>query len=128
MVTMPEVLNCSLQECYYNMDELCHAPAINVGSGHPMCDTFVFRDDRHGMPADIGHVGACHTSDCKFNGDLTCHAGSINVDRHKNHADCVTFDPRPNVEEDIEVRLSEENPTVETTRSQSFRLGPTPEA
>jgi hypothetical protein len=128
MMNMPEVKNCAVQECFYNTGEWCHAPAINVGSGHPVCDTFAFRNDRHATPADIGLVGACHMADCKFNDDLACHAGSINVDHHMGHPDCVTFDPRPDVEEDIEVQIAEETPNAQTTGSKSFRLGPTPEA
>ncbi len=122
MTNMPEVKNCSVQECFYNAAEWCHAPAINVGSGHPVCDTFIFRNEDHGMPADIGMVGACHMYDCKWNDTLSCHAPSINVDRHMGHPDCVTFDPRPDLEQNIDIQVAEEAPEVESTGSRAMRL------
>ena len=95
-----EIKNCAIQECFYNDNELCHANAITVGADHPMCDTFIKMQDWHGQPADMGHVGACHEFDCKFNETLSCSAPSINVDYHEKHADCVTFEPRPNAEKE----------------------------
>lgn len=125
---MPEVRNCAAQDCYYNRTEVCHAPAITVGSGHPVCDTFIYRSDDHGMPAANGSVGACHEGDCKFNDLLMCHAGSINVDYHLGHPDCVTYDPRQNIEETPDIELAEETAEVASTGSTSMHLGPPPEA
>lgn len=108
----PEVKNCAVKECFYNQNELCHAAAINVGSDHAMCDTFIERKGDHGIPAPTGHVGACHEDDCKFNADLSCHAGSINVDYHANHADCVTFEPVMSAESTINENLARQTENV----------------
>lgn len=108
-----EVKNCTVQECYYNAAEICHAGAIQVGSSHPACDTFITQYDQHAAPSPIARVGACHEADCKFNHELTCHSASINVDHHDSHADCVTFAPIPFVEEEIDVPMLDE--TEETT-------------
>lgn len=119
---MPQVKNCTVGECYYNLDEICHANAITIGSDHQMCDTFIADVDRHGMPADIGRVGACHQSDCKFNAELSCGAGSINVDYHQDHGDCVTFEARPSIEDEADFPLFEATSEVEETGSSARRL------
>ncbi len=37
---LPPVSKCQVEQCFYNIDQLCHAPAINVGGEmHPACDT-----------------------------------------------------------------------------------------
>jgi hypothetical protein len=118
---MPQVKNCTLGECYYNREEICHANAITIGSDHQMCDTFIADADRHGTPADIGRVGACHQSDCHFNEERSCGAGSINVDYHQEHGDCVTFEARP-TEEDADFLLFEETSEVEESGSSARRL------
>jgi len=90
---MPPVKKCEVENCYYNRNLNCHAPAINVGGEHPMCDTFLATGshiDRAGSSA----VGACHVDECKFNQSLTCHADGILVAMHNDHADCETFTPR----------------------------------
>lgn len=90
---MPEVKRCTVDECYYNQNQMCHANAIQVGSDHPECDTFIRLGD-HGNPADMGKVGACHVTQCEYNSSLSCTANGIEVGRHAEHADCVTFEPR----------------------------------
>ncbi|MHB0913395.1 MAG: DUF1540 domain-containing protein [Armatimonadota bacterium] len=90
---MPEVSRCSVRECYYNENNLCHANAIQVGSEHPVCDTFISAG-QHGAPSYIGRVGACHVSNCEYNRDLSCIADGIDVGKHSEHADCLTFEPR----------------------------------
>lgn len=124
----PEVKNCAVQECFYNQNELCHANAIMVGSGHPACDTFAkSQSGEHGVPAPTGHVGACHERDCKFNDELSCHAGAINVDRHQNHADCVTFIRVDRAEEDVDSNLIEQTINVEFEGSRASRIDRTVE-
>lgn len=89
---MPEINQCNVNECFYNMDNECHANAILVGSSCPRCDTFIAEGD-HAEPADTGRVGACHEADCVFNEELSCQAPGINVGHHAEHADCLTYTP-----------------------------------
>jgi hypothetical protein len=90
---MPDVKKCTVTQCYYNQQELCHANAIQVGSDHPMCDTYV-QSNQHGLPADKGRVGACHVSQCEYNRSMSCVANGIEVGLHAEHADCITFEPK----------------------------------
>ncbi|MHB9024827.1 MAG: DUF1540 domain-containing protein [Armatimonadota bacterium] len=93
MNEMPPVARCEVEECFYNRESACHAPAINVGGDHPICDTFITLQDHIARQA-TSSVGACHVNQCRFNTDLTCHASAIEVAHHANHADCNTFQPR----------------------------------
>lgn len=90
---MPEIKKCTMNECFYNQNDLCHANAILVGSDHAMCDTFIEKQN-HALPADQGKVGACHMASCEYNEQLSCHADGINVGHHQGHADCFTYEPR----------------------------------
>ena len=90
---MPPVSKCKVKECFYNHEQQCHAPAINVGGDHPSCDTFIPTGTHIGR-MEAGLVGACHVSQCKYNTDLTCNASGIVVAHHADHADCDTFDAR----------------------------------
>jgi len=90
---MPPVAKCEVENCFYNRNLACHAPAINVGGEHPMCDTFLATGG-HIARAENSEVGACHVSDCRFNMDLTCNADNILVACHNDHADCKTFEPK----------------------------------
>ena len=93
MQEMPPVSKCKVENCFYNRDLQCHAPAINVGGEHPSCDTFI-PQPQHINRAESSQVGACHVSQCKFNADLLCQASGIVVGHHADHADCETFSPR----------------------------------
>lgn len=90
---LPIISSCEVDACYYNKDEKCHAAAINVGSSHPECDTFI-RQQGSISRNDTGVVGACHVAQCKWNTDLMCGASKIHVRYHGNHADCGTFEAR----------------------------------
>ncbi|MHB9024685.1 MAG: DUF1540 domain-containing protein [Armatimonadota bacterium] len=90
---MPPVTECQVDSCFYNREKQCHAPAINVGSDHPECDTFIPKGE-HISRQGNGMVGACHVAQCRHNNDLTCQASGITVAYHESHADCGTFDPR----------------------------------
>lgn len=91
---IPPVVKCTVDQCFYNRSQMCHAPAINVGDGaHPACDTFIAQAN-HINRGENGLVGACHVAQCRYNADLTCHADGIVVDLHDMHADCDTFTPR----------------------------------
>ena len=93
MNTAPDVKKCTVLDCFYNTSQICHASAIQVGSDHPMCDTFIV-NHRHDQPADQAMVGACHQADCEYNMILSCNAPSIDVGWHEQHADCLTYEPR----------------------------------
>ena len=88
---MPKVLTCEINKCAYNMDSMCHAMAINVGGSHPMCDTYMEKAQKGGVPDMIGVVGACKIDDCEFNQSLECAAEGINIRLHSDHADCRTY-------------------------------------
>lgn len=90
---MPEVKECKMQDCAYNMDMACHALAITVGAEtHPVCDTFVRASEKGGAEDSRGRVGACKVSTCKWNSKLECSAPGIAVDLHQqDDADCMTF-------------------------------------
>jgi hypothetical protein len=85
------VLKCEVEACAYNDTQECHAPAVSVGSDHPVCDTFT----KSGTPQEeaMPLVAACHIGECKFNEELACQASGINVALHEEHADCDTFSP-----------------------------------
>lgn len=90
---MPPVNQCKVESCFYNRELACHAPAINVGGEHPMCDTFL-STGKHIARDGNSAVGACHVDECNFNKNLTCHADGILVAFHNDHADCETFTPK----------------------------------
>lgn len=98
-VAMPVIEECSASECAYNVENLCHARAITVGSSnHPACDTYIAADKPamhhvHQRGQSAG-VGACKVSKCRHNTDLECEAPSIVVRKHSAHADCVTYEAR----------------------------------
>lgn len=93
MATMPPVSKCEVGQCFYNRERACHAPAINVGSDHPACDTFIVNGSK-GSWSGNGRVGACHVDHCRFNDGLVCTAKAIDVAGHAGHADCATYAPR----------------------------------
>ncbi|HOF87749.1 MAG TPA: DUF1540 domain-containing protein [Armatimonadota bacterium] len=93
MEQLPPVTKCDVEECFYNRQTMCHAPAINVGGEHPNCDTFIPKGE-HIMRSNTAMVGACHVDQCEYNQELTCHAAGIVVTHHLQHADCDTFEPR----------------------------------
>ncbi|HCF62019.1 MAG TPA: DUF1540 domain-containing protein [Myxococcales bacterium] len=91
MNDMPPVIRCDATTCFFNRNNNCHAPAINVGGPHPECDTFT-TESRHIGRREGSMVGACHVRDCRWNKDLLCSAQGIHVSPHSNHADCTTFE------------------------------------
>ena len=93
MDEMPPVSKCDVTNCFYNRELQCHAPAINVGGDHPICDTFI-PQGQHINRLATAAVGACHVNACEHNKDLTCHANGIVVAWHAEHADCGTFEAK----------------------------------
>jgi hypothetical protein len=92
---LPAVGRCDARRCAYNVDAICHARAITIGSGvHPACDTFLDTSTHVRNVAISAVVGACKMSTCAYNDDLECRAESIVVAHHKHHADCATFRAR----------------------------------
>lgn len=95
-VKAPMVEKCSVTECAYNKEEICHALAITVGDNTacvPRCDTY-FPNEQHSEVFAQAVVGACKASCCVFNQEFECAAGAIRVDHHGKEVDCVTFKPR----------------------------------
>lgn len=93
---MPEVTECSVENCAYNHGMECHALAITVGEpgGQPACDTF-FATTKYGGDADTtAGVGACKLAECEYNCNFECAAGHISVGIIGDHPDCLTFCPR----------------------------------
>lgn len=93
MNDVPPVSKCTVEQCFYNKSQMCHAPAINVGGSHPSCDTFI-SEGQHIDRMATGLVGACHVDQCRWNTNLTCHASGIEVGTHAEHADCNTFEQK----------------------------------
>lgn len=94
-VEMPEVSECAVTECAYNITKKCHARAITIGDGvHAACDTFLPASTHVHTEETIAGVGACKVADCRHNDDFECRAKAIRVDRHQEHADCVTYEAR----------------------------------
>lgn len=88
---MPRVATCDMTECFFNIDETCHALAINVGTDHPACDTFIMGTAHGGVPKALGGVGACKVESCHHNKGFLCSAPDITVGHHGGHADCKTY-------------------------------------
>ena len=90
---MPQISDCEVTQCVYNLKNTCHARAITIGDGvNALCDTF-FNSSPHNKRKDIAGVGACKVSRCSFNTDYECLADSISVGIIDNHAKCATFSP-----------------------------------
>ncbi len=83
------VLTCSAADCSYNDDRCCSAPAIEVGSDHPMCDTYTTAPVQRAAiePA----ISDCSIGECAFNTAHACHAAAVTMMPHAGHADCGTF-------------------------------------
>lgn len=90
---MPIISSCEVSDCFFNVGQSCHAPAINVGSDHPACDAYV-KGSGHIGRKETGRVGACHIQECRFNDEMTCGASDIVVLGHSGHADCGTYQHR----------------------------------
>jgi hypothetical protein len=92
---MPEVTECSVENCAYNTSMECHAMAITIGepNSDPACDTF-FEASKHGGVEDMtAGVGACKIDDCSFNTNYECCADHISVGMVGDQADCLTYVP-----------------------------------
>lgn len=87
------VATCQVTECSYNDTEMCHAPQIKVGDGHPQCDTFTTSQVQQ-RQMDMSSVNTCGVTDCSFNEARMCDAPGITVMHHTAHADCGTYRPR----------------------------------
>lgn len=90
-IEMPQVNECRVSSCAYNLEKTCHARAITVGDGvNAMCDTF-FDSDSHNNRRDIAGVGACKVSGCSYNDDFECQANDIIIGMSSDGARCLTF-------------------------------------
>jgi len=117
---MDVLLNCSADNCVYNMDGLCSANKINVqginskASSDTFCDTFqergvknafkslvnmnlggelkqVFNNDEVKMNPKIG----CTATSCVYNTERVCTASNVQIygpgAEEKNYTSCETF-------------------------------------
>jgi len=92
---MPQVRECAMEMCSYNVSKQCHAGAITIGDTVcPMCDTYVDGESKAGYASTLGQVGACKVSQCEYNKSLECHASRIDVSLHSGHPDCATYEPK----------------------------------
>jgi hypothetical protein len=90
---MVQIAMCSVANCAYNKNNMCHTPGINVGA-HGECNTYIHASGKGGFSDVKGRVGACLAAGCKFNEELECSASHIDVAMHEeHHADCETFHP-----------------------------------
>jgi hypothetical protein len=113
-------LDCSAENCVYNMDSLCSANKINVqginskSSSDTFCDTFqergvknafksltnmnlggeikqVFNNDEVKMNPKIG----CTATSCMYNTERVCTAADVQIygpgAEQKNNTSCLTF-------------------------------------
>jgi len=93
MMKMAKVIKCEVTDCVYNMDNLCHTPAITIGDGNsPRCDTFFHYTMKGGDAAELAGVGACKVSQCQFNKKFECQAPQISVGYCDREPDCLTFE------------------------------------
>jgi hypothetical protein len=92
---MPQVADCTVRDCAYNMNKACHAMAITIGeAASPVCDTY-FQASEHGGVKDLtAGVGACKMSQCQHNDNFECSAKSIHVAYKGREPDCLTFETR----------------------------------
>lgn len=92
---MPNVSECDVGECVYNVGKACHARAITVGDGvTPGCDTFMSSSTHVQSLRQIAGVGACKVSVCVHNRDFECGASAIHVGYAADKVDCLTFAQR----------------------------------
>lgn len=94
-INVPEILECTVTECAYNVDVACHAKAITVGDGvHPGCDTYLGGCSSHTKRGRTAGVGACKATGCSHNEDYECTADSIKVGFKGSTIDCLTYSAR----------------------------------
>jgi len=92
-IEMPQVNQCEVSNCVYNVKNMCHARAITVGDGvKAMCDTF-FNATAHSKGKYVAGVGACKVAACTFNSDYECQAEGITIGTEGSNAKCLTFAP-----------------------------------
>jgi len=91
---MPKVTKCEVNECAYNVNNVCHAIAITIGGDTcPRCDTFCgfLMEAKGGDTGCIACVGACKVSSCIYNVALECQAPEISVGYKEQEPECLTF-------------------------------------
>ena len=90
-IEMPEVKECAVTKCVYNLKEQCHARAITVGDGMiPNCDTF-YNASPHTKEKRTAGVGACKVAGCTYNADYECQADGIIIGIEDNQAKCLSY-------------------------------------
>ena len=91
-IDVPVVTECSIADCAYNTENMCHAKAITIGdSGCACCDTMA-KGSQHVRAKNIqAGVGACKSTNCSFNSDMECTADNITVGMNQGNISCLTF-------------------------------------
>ena len=89
MTTEATVMTCRAEDCSYNCRDECCAPAIEVGSDHPKCDTFTTGEVP--IAERPATVHDCLVSECHFNRRMACSAAGVTLSTHSGHADCMTY-------------------------------------
>jgi hypothetical protein len=89
-----KVTKCKISGCAYNVDGLCHAPAISIGQGRrPICHTFG-QATKNGQTVNTGSIAdveACGMSSCIYNACLKCQSQEILIDYREQQPQCVIF-------------------------------------
>lgn len=88
---MSKILDCDAIDCTYNKEKKCHTLGVNIGSGEPLCDTFMHSEKKSGYDDIVGGIGSCKTENCTFNSSLECTASGIHMHKMGSHVDCTTF-------------------------------------
>lgn len=89
---MPTVSQCTVEQCAYNLDNICHAKAITIGdSANPNCDTFFMAHQHSKETKRIAGVGACKVGVCEFNNDFECTLENIIVGFSGQKINCLNF-------------------------------------
>lgn len=92
-IKIPEVSDCDVTRCAYNVNKSCHARAITIGDNtNPLCDTFFDSQSHAHNTKMMAGVGACKVSSCKHNDDLECQADHIRVGTQHGLVKCMTFE------------------------------------
>ena len=92
---MAKIKECNMQDCSYNMENMCHTMAITVGEEDcASCDTYAHKSMKGGEMSMIAGVGACKVESCSHNQALECTMQNVQMGSHNSHADCMSFSQR----------------------------------
>lgn len=91
-IDVPVVTECSIADCAYNTENMCHAKAITIGNSDCACCDTMAKGSQHVRANYIqAGVGACKSTNCSFNSDMECTRDSIIVGMNKDNTSCLKF-------------------------------------